>query len=446
MIISKNIGLSSSGKVAFLSMSGDPNQNEVTQPRLDEVQKVNPWAEWGEGNNLPILMSKDIEQCGVLASAIDGKARFGLGRGVKPFIVTGYDPSSKEEILEPVNNPEIEDWLDETNMFEQCFGLLKDNIGFANWHGRFKFNNAGDKIGLFVRDDVTEFRYQREDDKGQIAYTYLCSDWGKSPKESDKTLIKTPLLPRVGTAQYLMNLTPEQRRAKEFAITGRNPSWQKHYYPLPTWYSAKKWVDIAKGVPDMKAAMFENNIRIKYVVTILDSYWVRTYGGEWQSYTNEQRDTKRTELYQSIDNWLTGSKNAYKSIFVPGVHDPISGKVYEDIIIKTIDDNTKQGELLPDSAAANSEILFALMMNPALMGADTPGGPYSGGAGSGSNIREAALVQVMIQEFERQQISRILNIVKKVNGWPANIVWRFPGLVLTTLDTGGSTKNVNTGG
>ena len=133
-------------------------------------------------------------------------------------------------------------------------------------------------------------------------------------------------------------------------------------------------------------------------------------------------------------------------MYIPGTLDKVSGKGLQYIEIKPIDDTTKQGELLPDSAAANSEILFALMMNPALMGADTPGGPYSGGAGSGSNIREAALVQVMIQEFERQQISRILNIVKKVNGWPADIVWRFPGLVLTTLDTGKSTKEVQTGG
>jgi hypothetical protein len=215
---------------------------------------------------------------------------------------------------------------------------------------------------------------------------------------------------------------------------------------MPTWYAAKKWVDIAMGVPDMKAAMFENNIRLKYVVIVYDEYWDLVYGSQWAAFTPEEKQQKQEELFQSIDDWLVGSQNAYKSVYIPGKLDNVTGKGMQYIEIKPIDDNTKQGELLPDSAAANSEILFALMMNPALMGADTPGGPYSGGAGSGSNIREAALVQVMIQEFERQQISRILNIVKKVNGWPADIVWRFPGLVLTTLDTGKSTKEVQTGG
>jgi hypothetical protein len=215
---------------------------------------------------------------------------------------------------------------------------------------------------------------------------------------------------------------------------------------MPTWYAAKKWVDIAKNVPSMKATMFKNNIRIKYLVTIFDSYWTRVFGDEWSGYDLKTQEEKRAEVYDAIDKYLVGNDNAYKSIFNSGAFDPISKTTVSDLKIETIQDSTVPGELLPDSAAANSEILFALMMNPALMGADTPGGPYSGGAGSGSNIREAALVQVMIQEFERQQLSRILNIVKKVNGWPADIVWRFPGLVLTTLDTGGSTKEVKTGG
>ena len=445
MIISNGIGLSKKGRTAFITgLSGNPNQKDATQPIYEDLTSTNLWANWGGDNQLPVTMTKTIEGCGVLMSAIDGKARFGLGRGVKPFRIVETKPDGSE-VLEPLNNPEVEEWLEENDMFSQSFSLFKDMIAFGNYHGRLVFNNAGDKIGLFVRDDVTEFRYAKEED-GIITKTFLCADWSKLPKASDRSLIETPLLPRIGPSMYLTNLLPEQRKAKTFAITGRIPGWNRHYYSMPTWYAAKKWVDIAMGVPDMKAAMFENNIRLKYVVIVYDEYWDLVYGSQWATFTPEEKQQKQEELFQSIDDWLVGSQNAYKSVYIPGKLNNVTGKGMQYIEIKPIDDNTKQGELLPDSAAANSEILFALMMNPALMGADTPGGPYSGGAGSGSNIREAALVQVMIQEFERQQISRILNIVKKVNGWPADIVWRFPGLVLTTLDTGKSTKEVQTGG
>jgi hypothetical protein len=45
-------------------------------------------------------------------------------------------------------------------------------------------------------------------------------------------------------------------------------------------------------------------------------------------------------------------------------------------------------------------------------------------------------------EAERQQIAWILSIVAKVNQWQVGnkLVWRFPGLVLTTLDKGKSTE------
>jgi len=443
-----DIALSSRGTAFISQASGLPNVKDpaFSKPKEDE-NSTTDWAPWGTDNQLPKTMLADIENCGVLISAIDGKARFGLGRGAKPFKIISTKEDGTEE-LEPVNDPEINDWLEENDFFSACYGWLKDMIGFANYVARFKFNNKGDKIGLVMRDDISQMRYQKMDDKGRINKVYISSYWDtvNTMDLKNKYAIEIPLLPNIGPSTYLENIPADQRKAKEYAFTGRVPSWMRNYYSMPTWYAAKKWVDIAKGVPEMKAAMFQNNIRIKYMVTIYNTYWDRVYGDEYQSYAPEKKAELREALYTSIDTFLAGSDNAYKSVFVPGNYDPISGKTFSDIEIKPIEDSTKQGELLPDSAAANSEILFALMMNPALMGADTPGGPYSGGAGSGSNIREAALVQVMIQEFERQQIGRILNIVKRINGWDKDIVWRFPGLVLTTLDTGKSTKEVTTGG
>lgn len=442
MIIHNNIAVSSRGTLFFnLGGSGDPTIGIASTPKPDDLYSHAPWAYWGADNLLPIQMTRDIENCGVLAAAIDGKARFGIGKGLRPMRIVEVKPNG-EEVLEPVTNLEIDEFMEESDIYNQLFGLFKDVIGFANYHVRFKFNNAGTKIGLLVRDDVTEFRYAKKDDRGIINKTYLSAVWDKTPREEDKSLLSFDLLPSIGPSQYLQGLTELSRSRKEFSLTGRVPGWNRHYYSMPTWWAARKWVEIAKNVPSMKAAMFDNNIRIKYMVIIYDTYWIRAFGDEWNTLSQEEKDEKRSEVYNSIDEFLAGTQNAYKSIFVPGFIDPVTGKTSQDIEIKPIEDTTKQGELLPDSAAANSEILFALMMNPALMGADTPGGPYSGGAGSGSNIREASLIQVMIQEFERHQCSKIMNIIKKVNGWPSDIVWRFPGLILTTLDTGGSTAQI----
>jgi hypothetical protein len=131
---------------------------------------------------------------------------------------------------------------------------------------------------------------------------------------------------------------------------------------------------------------------------------------------------------------------------VPSYRNPATGELEPDIDIKVIDDKFKDGALLPDSTAANSEIIFSMMMNPALMGNGQPGGPYSNNAG-GSNVRESYLVQLMLMEAERKEIARELWIVSEINGWnkkynsaTQRLVWRFPSGLLTTLDTGKSTK------
>ena len=56
----------------------------------------------------------------------------------------------------------------------------------------------------------------------------------------------------------------------------------------------------------------------------------------------------------------------------------------------------KTEDRLSTSAAANSEILFSLMVNPSVLGAGMPGGPYAGNAGSGSDIREGLLVSLIL--------------------------------------------------
>jgi hypothetical protein len=128
------------------------------------------------------------------------------------------------------------------------------------------------------------------------------------------------------------------------------------------------------------------------------------------------------------------------------------------------------GKLLPDSGAANSEILFALMINPALMGAGNPGGKAYGDTSGGSNVRESFLVQIMIMEAERRLNASVFNVIKKFNGWSERLekkptvvpmvgagpvtpqsrivtprlVFRHPTGLLTTLDTGKSTKSETT--
>ena len=96
------------------------------------------------------------------------------------------------------------------------------------------------------------------------------------------------------------------------------------------------------------------------------------------------------------------------------------------------------GFLKVSSAAANSEILFSLMLNPNVLGAGMPGGTYAGNQG-GSNIREAFLVNIANAWLDRQNILDPIEAMLEFNG-VTDIQLRFRNTILTTLDTGAGTK------
>lgn len=439
--IRNGIGYSEESGAHFIDLksvngNSNPAEQKVKPKEPKDLDFKYPWAMWGDNNLLPKEMAKDIETCGVLSSVIDGKARFGLGRGILPCY-TQIKKDGTEEIVDVVQDAEILDFLDANDDFTQSLGWFKDLNGIGNGLARFVLQKDRKKIATLLRDDVTEMRYEIMDNYARINNVYLSAWWEYVADKNSQYLITIPLLDKNNPFQDLKNRTS----GYEFALSFRYPAWNRRYYSMPLWYSAYKWVKIAQGVPDMKAALFQNNMRVKYMVVIYERYWTTAYGDAWQDYTDEQQEQKRQELYDDIDKFLVGANNAYKSIFVNGYFDKITGKNTQDIEIKPIEDTTKPGELLPDAAAANAEISFAMLWNPAIFGGTQPSGPYTNSQG-GSNVRESSLLQVMVAGFERYQIRRIMNVVKKYNGWDPKIQFMIPTSVLTTLDTGGSSKNI----
>ncbi len=119
----------------------------------------------------------------------------------------------------------------------------------------------------------------------------------------------------------------------------------------------------------------------------------------------------------------------------------MNGKAEEQWIIQPLDNKLDNKENLITSAAANSEIMFSIMVNPNVMGAGMPGGTYAGNQG-GSNIREAYLVNVANAWLDRQTILDPIEIMHRYNGGDESIEWRFRNTILTTLDTGAGTSKV----
>ena len=98
---------------------------------------------------------------------------------------------------------------------------------------------------------------------------------------------------------------------------------------------------------------------------------------------------------------------------------------------------------LPDAAASNSEIQFAMMINPAMSGQGNTGGDYTGGANNGgSNIRESGLDMRSLLQADRDITLSFFYFCRDYNGWDPEIQIGVQDMVLTTLDSGAGSAAV----
>jgi hypothetical protein len=402
-----------------------------------------PWSPWGKNNLLPLEMLADIKTCGPLQGMIEGITRHAACQGILPANIV---IENGQRYIEYIDDDEIFEFLETNNDYRQVFGWIKDYVGFSRGVSRIVLNRKQNKIATFSRDDVTRTRFSKMDDRGRINHVWYSAEWNKVRGETDKQVFKKPHLNPNNPYRDLRNRIEGGDRNVEFALSFSHPGWDELYYPVPLWMSVLKWIKIAQAVPEMKAAMYENSMRLKYIVIIQDTYWPRAFEG-WKKLTHDEKEKIRNKVYDEIDEHLVGSENAGKAIFTNGYRDR-DGKIWADIEIKPVEDSTRSGDYLPDSASANTEIAIALLWNLAMQGGNQKDGPYQGDKG-GSTVREAGLSQTILREVERQAVCSVMNVVKYYNGWNKKypkLKWVIPATVLTTLDTGHGSKDIVTGG
>lgn len=393
-------------------------------------------AMWGSNNLLPQDMLNDIKATSALKAAIDAKARVALGKGVYPARITGITKDGYEE-LEFINDPEIRTWLDMNNSFKNSYANMYNLFGHGQSFIKIICNSDRSKILGYKVTPTQKCRFETfNESTGRIENVVVNADWSKYSATDQKHTEKIPLLDRDFPLQDLQSRTS----GTVFMIVLQYPLMDNDYYAIAPWYSAVQWVKIAQSIPALKKAIFKNQMSLKYVVNIHQKFW-SLYDPTYDSAIPEKQKSIQEAFYDQVDKYLVGDDNAGKALWSTPVYDAALQKYVPAVEVIVLEDKLKEGKLLPDSAAANIEIMLPLLVNAAMLGIDMPGGDaYGGGAGSGSNIREAYLVQIMLVELERQLNATLFKMVSIVNGWGDGIVFRYPNQMLTTLNTGANTQ------
>lgn len=410
-----------------------PSGSDLYTTSVDKLTVVN----WGNDNNYPQTADNIIGKTGVLNTGLRFTRNFTIGQGIFPCQITGYDADGNELLKAPADK-NIAIFANSRIVRRFMEKLLRDYLKYGIGFVQLLLNAEGNAIVGINTVNAKYCRLTEANTSGIIEKCIVSGKWPDTPQSGEYQVID--LLDEYDPfADLQRRRWAKQTKGKSFMICVRD-SWSNNdYYSAPIWWASylSGWVDIAAMVPAFLKKAYVNQITWKWHVQIPYAFWDKQFP-KTEYASDELRRAAINKYMDDIETNLCGTDNADKPLFTFFEVNP-QGRIEEQWIIKPLENKLGNDQNLVTSAAANSEIMFSIMVNPNVMGAGMPGGTYAGNQG-GSNIREAYLVNIANAWLDRQNILDPLEVYSRFNGGDETIEWRFRNTILTTLDSGAGTK------
>ncbi len=400
--------------------------------------------EWGQTNDFPREAAKIVSDTSVLNTGLRFLRNLTLGQGLFACRVNGYDEKGNE-ILEPINDPLLTSLLGGRMIRRYTEAASRDYFKMGCSMIELVPDASGERIIGLNPINALYCRQTVPDAIGR-SKCIISGCWPSLPEttEDDKPRVLDTLM------DYDPQLEFDTRRLqgllKQPLVYLLRDSWSNNnVYAEPVWLPAYVlgWIDIAQQVPKFLKKAYKNQITWKWHVQIPYSFWDRRFPlSDYTSMGQTGIQKRQSDIQKYMDDMeknLTGVENAEKPMMTMYAVNESNGKVEEEWKINALDNKYKGGDNLVTSAAANSEILFTLGVNPNVFGAGMPGGTYAGNQG-GSNIREAFLVNIANAWVDRQNLLDPIYLLLRSWGYGDDVQLRYRNTILTTLDTGAGTQ------
>jgi hypothetical protein len=130
---------------------------------------------------------------------------------------------------------------------------------------------------------------------------------------------------------------------------------------------------------------------------------------------------------------MAGAENTGNSLMVTFSSNPQLQKEYPGWKITAIDNKIRDGIYIEDSQEASSHLLFALAVDPTLIGS-APGKGM--GAGSGSDKQAAFNQYISLCQAHADIILEPLHFIRDYNGWDPRLTFKFKREILAPQTSG----------
>lgn len=416
-------------------LTATPGQVKIQPVKIKinnaDIQSENNVIPWGSSNLYPQeFYNKKFLRNGTSVGGQTAIKSAHYGTGIQ-LVKEEKDPETgivdfKKVLL--ADFPEIRQFFRDNRINFLLYSKITDLSLFHISFTEHVLSVNGKLIVRAKRHKAAHCRFAPQDKDGNIPYVYINTDWENYNAENT---VKIDYIDYYSMTTQEIKEYCAEKGITNFITSSCYPLIDESYYPKTDWHAVDRagWMDVANSVPELKQALFENQLHFKYVVYISDIYFENFYKEEWDDFDAAKRQEMREELSNAIDEYMSGNKAAGKSLAAP-IFDDATGKPQKGIIIEGIDNKLKDGSYLPDASAANTEILFSMGVDPVIIGVIAG----SGQGRSGSDKREAYTI-LTAQLMARKQISLDdFDLWRDFNNWDIDLIATFPSVNLTTLD------------
>lgn len=421
--------------------AGVDNKIQVTPKGSNANVEIYPW---GENNDLPNELIKYAFKNNIVGSNLEFNGNMGHGETAIP-VRTQIDELTGKIVNIPLqrsdtnkNIKEIFEFLDDNNWALIQQELVSDLSLLHNGFVEFIFNKAGTKIVQIRFKEAAFSRLSVVNSKGEIEWHCYSSKWAEDNKDD---VVLTHLLDYDNPLHDLkvrMGMKPghdgkrKKSNDRRFILHIAKPSPGKFYYQKAYWWSIfeSHWYDLSCAIPEFKMNLISNQMVIKYHIQIRKGFFDDMFKSEGITEKTKQV-ARRKEFYQQLENFLSGKENAGKNLVSDIDYGHLDKNIERsDIKITPIESFVKGGEYIEDSEEASNAICYAMGVHPSLQGAS----PGKSKTINGTEARELFIIKQTLMKPVRELLIQPLKIVKAINGWPSDIDFIIPNIMLTTLD------------
>lgn len=403
----------------------------------------------GRNNNMMYDVMRKVGANVTVGSNIEHKTKVILGDGVLVYRKKRNEQGKivREEVLES-EAPEIFEFM-ENNDYEQIRTEIANDLAiFYDAYVEYLFDrNERPRLVQVKSKEATCSRISELDDKsGKSEWHGYSAEWHKG---TPTDVIATPLLDRQAALCDLktrMGLLPnadgkkEVAKERNFVHNLRVNTPGRFYYSRPYWWSvfASGWYDFSSAIPVYKRALIKNQMALRYIVYIKETFWDKLYKG--MKLTDDNAKTEaRKKFLEDMENFLAGEENAGKGFVSEFRYDKIKGFEDKDVIISQLDNKQQLGgEYIEDSEEVSNTLCYAMGVHPSIIGAS----PGKSKSINGTEARELFIIEQALMKRYQELTLQPLYVAKIMNDWPKDVYFSVINCQLTTLDKGtGAEKN-----